>query len=114
MGVTGNTQNGQLLIDGGRIVNSPAYDGTISTTIDGAPIHKGYSYLGLIAGSTGTATITGNGSALNSTILNVGFHGNGILGILSGGRVNSVNSSIGTHIGSSSSVTVHWKWFRVK
>jgi T5SS/PEP-CTERM-associated repeat protein len=84
------------------------YEGTATLHIsDGVAVDSWYGYLGYQAGSSGTATVTGEGSRWNPLYLSVGSGGNGTLNIEDGGVVSSWGEgSIGKLPGSVGSVTV--------
>ncbi|HEY3392567.1 MAG TPA: hypothetical protein VGK58_07660 [Lacipirellulaceae bacterium] len=85
----GQTANGTMAVDAGSVVTS------------------GTSYLGVVAVATGTATVTGNGSAWNSGVLVVGNEGNGHLTVTGGGLVNSSGTGyVGDELGSNGTVEV--------
>jgi T5SS/PEP-CTERM-associated repeat protein len=74
----GDTGSGELLIDNGSSVDNKR------------------SYIGFESGSTGVATVTGNGSQWNnSSVLYVGHTGTGTLNIKAGGVVSGYNNDIG-------------------
>jgi len=75
---------------------------------DGVVVQSDYGYLGYKSGSTGTATVTGAGSAwINAHWLNVGyFGGHGLLDITDGGAVSNSDCLIGYRSGDSGVVTV--------
>ena len=68
---------GQLIIDQGGTVN-----------VSGSYPNIGVS-IGLMADGTGTLTVTGQGSSLTCSYIQVGQYGNGTLNILDGANVNS-------------------------
>ena len=73
----------------------------------GVNVASNTGYLGYNSGSTGTATVTGPGSAwTNSGALYVGNSGTGILSITNGGSVTSYGGYIGYNTGSAGTVTV--------
>ncbi|MEI8195861.1 MAG: dockerin type I domain-containing protein, partial [Phycisphaerae bacterium] len=74
------------------------YRGTGTLTIrDGVKVTSASGVLGLMSGSTGTATVTGTGSAWNNvTSLNVGSSGLGTLNITAGGSVTASSGMITT------------------
>ena len=89
--IVGRSGTGQMMVQGGAVV----------TVANGGP------EIGLNAGSTGTVTITGNGSTwINGGFLTVGDSGNGTLQISNGGQVISGFGSIGVVSGSLGNVTV--------
>jgi T5SS/PEP-CTERM-associated repeat protein len=67
----------------------------------------GTTYIGHMAGSTGTAPIDGAGSTwTNSGGLYVGNSGTGTLSIINGATVSNTSASIGANTGSNGTVTV--------
>ena len=67
----------------------------------------GWGYVGRHAGSTGTATVTGEGSTwTNSGRLYVGDKGAGTLNIEAGGQVSNTSGYVGYESGSTGTVTV--------
>jgi fibronectin-binding autotransporter adhesin len=73
----------------------------------GAAISSSMGYLGYYAGSTGAATVTGNGSHwTNQATLYVGVEGNGALHVQEGGKVSSAQGSVGDKMGATGAVTV--------
>lgn len=83
--------------------------GTGSLTIaDGIAITSDEGALGSRAGSFGTATVTGNGSAWNipTDVLYVGHRGTGVLQILNAGRVNTRSGWIGAGSSSTGNATI--------
>lgn len=100
-----NGESGQLLIEDGSSLNNDGMGviGTYGTE----SVLGGYAYLGLNAGSSGSATITGPGSTwTNSGILNVGHSGNGTLNINNGGVVTNGLTYVGSNAGGVGNVTV--------
>ena len=93
----GRYGTGELSIENGGLLVSP-----------GGGINAHYeSYIGHYAGSTGVATVTGDGSRWEmSRSLTVGSDGNGTLNILNGGYVTNHFSFIGANDGSVGSVMV--------
>lgn len=73
----------------------------------GSELFSGGATLGISPGSTGTATITGAGSAWhNSTTLYVGESGNGELRVNAGGRVRNPYGYLGYEAGSTGTATI--------
>ena len=73
----------------------------------GVNIASNTGYLGYNTGSTGTATVTGSGSAwTNSGTLYVGNSGTGSLSVTNGGSVASSVAYLGYNTGSTGTVTV--------
>lgn len=84
----GNTSTGALSVSSGAVLNNTRE-----------------SYIGSLAGSSGTATIS-DGSLWNSFALSVGRSGSGALNIISGGKLVSGHSYIGRLAGGSGTVLV--------
>ncbi len=84
------------------------YTGTGSLAIsNGIGVASEEGYLGYHSGSTGVATVDGNGSTwTNSSRVYVGRGGNGTLNITNGGTVGSTRGYIGSEAGSVGEVTV--------
>ena len=82
-------------------------DGSV-TIQGGTHLTSGAGYVGCFAGSTGTATVSGNGSTWTSNgTFYVGDYGNATLSILDGGVVDAYNYVyLGYRVGSGGSVTV--------
>ena len=100
-----DSESGQLLIEAGSSLNN---DGTgVIGTYGSENVLGGYAYLGLNAGSSGSATVTGPGSTwTNSGILNVGHSGNGTVNITNGGVVTNGLTYVGSNAGGVGTVTV--------
>ena len=83
------------------------YTGIGSLTISSGAVHSASGYLGVNAGSTGSATVTGSSSTwANSGSLYVGSSGTGTLLVSSGGSVSDQYGYIGCNSGSVGTVTV--------
>ncbi|UFS78561.1 autotransporter domain-containing protein [Tardiphaga sp. 37S4] len=85
------------------------YSGTGTLTIQngGNVSNAGFGMLGVNAGSTGTATVDGAGSAwTNSGDLFVGQDGTGTLTIRNGGKVSNVTGDLGVNAGTTGTATV--------
>lgn len=90
------------------------YRGVGTLTIaDGVSMDTKSGYIGLHAGSNGTATVSGINSEWNidapfysDRFLHIGDMGSGTLNILDGGLVSSANSDIGLGVGSTGTVTI--------
>ena len=83
--------------------------GTLNIQAGGVVSNTGDGIIGDGIGSSGTATVTGNGSQWNNNdfFLFVGNSGTGTLNIEDGGGVSNVSSGlIGTDVGSSGTATV--------
>ncbi|KXK45689.1 MAG: PEP motif-containing protein [Nitrosomonas europaea] len=100
--VIGNTGAGPTGGDGSLTVNSGAAlinsgNGTFIGNIGGVNPQRGHGYIGLNAGSTGVATITGANSLWqNQNHIHVGFNGQGTLNIADGGKVTSTQGYLVT------------------
>ena len=97
-----------IIFDGSGHLGA-GYRGTASISImDGAEVATDDGYLGYYPGSSGTVTVTGEGSAWsNASYLYVGKQGTGTLRIADGGRVTSSHTgALGYWSGSSGTVTV--------
>ncbi|MFS9380609.1 autotransporter outer membrane beta-barrel domain-containing protein [Citrobacter sp. ANG330] len=94
--------------DGGNIIVGGISGGTGELTIsNGGTVTGGASTAGLSAGSSGTITVDGIGSVLNTVSMTVGHAGEGMLTITNGGVVNSTaGSTIGLLAGSKGVVDV--------
>lgn len=77
------------------------HSGSGSLTVEeGGQVSTTTAYLGYADGSSGVATVTGNGSQLNLTSeLNVGYNGSGMLVVEAGGQVASQFGHIGGSTG---------------
>ena len=110
--VIGNTGAGPTGGDGSLTVNSGAAlinsgNGTFIGNIGGVNPQRGHGYIGLNAGSTGVATITGANSLWqNQNHIHVGFNGQGTLNIADGGKVTSTQGYLGNNAGSTGIATV--------
>jgi T5SS/PEP-CTERM-associated repeat protein len=116
-GVLGNNagSTGTATVDGtgstwtnsGDLYVGRSGTGTLTIQNGGAVSNAGFGYLGFVAGSTGSATVDGAGSAwTNSSTLNVGYSGAGTLTIQNGGAVSDVTGVLGLGPGSTGSATV--------
>ena len=76
--------------------------GTLTIQESGGNLSDFNGYVGFNAGSTGTATIDGAGSAWTaSNLFAVGYYGTGTLTILNSGTVSNTNIGlIGSNVGS--------------
>ena len=75
-------------------LRSPLFIGNFGTgtlnIADGGQVNNGHAFIGNLAGSTGTATLTGDGSRWNNGgDLFVGYEGTGVLNIQAGGVMNN-------------------------
>ncbi len=68
--------------------------------------YNGGSYLGLHAGATGTATVSGAGSKWVSEALAIGYSGTGTMTVQEGGQVSTKHGIIGNTDGSTGTATV--------
>ena len=85
------------------------YYGTGTLNIkNGAGVTSNYGYVGISSGSTGTATVDGDGSTWNTgtSPLYVGYGGTGTLNITNKADVTSGSGYIGYYAGSEGTVTV--------
>ncbi len=81
--------------------------GTLNIT-NGGVVTIDRSYIALYPGSTGVATVDGNGSTwTNADSLYVGNYGSGTLNITNGGAVTADYSHIASYSDSTSEATVH-------
>jgi T5SS/PEP-CTERM-associated repeat protein len=97
--------SGRLLLDAGSTLTNNG--GVLGGTYDGITVNTASGYLGLNAGSIGTATVTGGGSAWsNSGSLYVGREGTGVLTIASGGQVSNTGGILGSGSAASGTATV--------
>ena len=110
--VVGNSGAGSTGGDGSLTVNNGATlinsgNGTFIGNIGGVNPQRGHGYIGLNAGSTGVATITGTNSLWqNQNHIHVGLNGQGTLNIGDGGKVTSAQSHLGYNAGSTGIATV--------
>ncbi len=76
--------------------------------LEGGSVTNIYAaYVGYNAGSTGTATVSGaNSSWISSSLIYVGFNGNGTMTVEAGGSVSDTEGRIGQEIGGVGSVKV--------
>ena len=100
-------ETGNLVIQGGSsLINTTSTPGGSGANI-GNLVSGGQAHLGLLAGTTGNATVTGPGSLWeNSSVLFVGNSGTGTLSIQNGGVVTNTVGDIGGRAGSTGTVTV--------
>lgn len=103
--ILGGTHSGNLFITtGSTLTNSGS--GTVGNYA-GVDLVAGRAYLGLLAGSTGTATVTGQGSTwTNSSLFYVGYSGTGSLNILDGALASNTFGYLGRFSGSVGTATV--------
>lgn len=130
-----NVIDGGTISGGGTIANHAGSNGTINVSgtgstcsthefkignfgngnlniTDGATTSSKSVYLGVEAGATGTATVSGSGSqwlldtSYDNNELDIGHYGNGELSITNGGYVINNWSNIARHAGSTGTVTV--------
>ncbi|WP_441240922.1 autotransporter outer membrane beta-barrel domain-containing protein [Tardiphaga sp. 768_D3_N2_1] len=108
------SSNPTLISGGSAAANSMSIGHTngnsgMLTISNGGVLNSGQALLGDLAGSTGTATVTGPGAIWNATNVVVGSHGTGTLSVLNGGKVlNGAGYGVflGSSAGSSGLVTV--------
>ena len=92
----------RLSITGGAVLSNPGNATALSTTYGGTTIYSGQGILGLNAGSSGTATVSGttvSGTPSqwnNGSVLLVGYAGNGTLNVQSGGVVSNTEAGVGS------------------
>ena len=97
---SGATDSGNLSISGsghldGTITAGNSGTGAVSITAGGV-VRASRFLLGVNGGSTGTATVSGPGSAwINDVVCFVGFDGNATLNITNGGQVSDSSASVG-------------------
>jgi T5SS/PEP-CTERM-associated repeat protein len=104
-GLADVTISGSILDDGTHVYVGYDSDGTL--TIDaGSLFNKTSGYLGYNSNCTGTATVTGTGSMLTSSGLNIGENGNGTLNVQDGGQITNFVAYIGHLSGSTGNVIV--------
>jgi fibronectin-binding autotransporter adhesin len=104
--VIGSTGRGELFISGGSVLSSTGSSITLGN-VSGRSIFRGDGDIGLAAGSTGTATITGAGSRwILTNALNIGCSGVGTLAVENGGRVQSVYAIVGEKIMGNGTATI--------
>ncbi|ABI58980.1 PEP-CTERM sorting domain-containing protein [Nitrosomonas eutropha] len=113
--IVGNSGANSTSGDGHLIVNSGAtlanFDGnspTLSGRIDGVEYHHEDGYLGFNAGSTGTATVTGEDTLWDNSSggLYTGYLGQALLVVEEGGRVVSEQGYLGYQAGSTGAAVV--------
>ena len=105
--------DGTISIDGGSTLSTTANlevgvqgTGALSVT-DGGIVTSGYGDIGLAAGGTGTATVTGTLSTWTVTnALVVGTSGTGTLNVTSEGTVSDTDATIGSGLGAIGTATV--------
>ncbi|MGD9638598.1 MAG: autotransporter domain-containing protein [Alphaproteobacteria bacterium] len=107
-GVTGNYTDNANWIGGaapGNLDNVYINNGTLNFS-DAVSVSNSSGYIGRDAGSAGTLNVSGLGSVLNYSPLEVGYNGNGTLNILNGATVNNTYTEIGYSSGSVGLVTI--------
>ena len=111
--VNGNTPTAlpHLVLDGVTVPGVYAItigdDAQGALTISGGQVSSRKGYLGYLPGSTGAATVTGEGSTwTNSGTLYVGLYGAGTLTVEDGGQVSSGLGYLGYGSGSTGTATV--------
>lgn len=76
-------------------------------TVNGGAVATGSGFVGLSAGTSGSADVDGSGSSWTMTgSFGVGYQGNGTLSVLAGGSVQSGIAHVGSVAGSTGSATV--------
>lgn len=86
---------GTLDLSGGAASSGWLGVGNGTIDIDGIAIGSNAAYEGYFIGSSGTATVRNNGAWLSTSNHYVGFNGNGVLKILSGGTVTNSTVNVG-------------------
>ena len=95
-----------LTVDGGDLGVGHKGNGSLRIT-DGIALATTTGYLGHRTGSTGIATVSGEGSKwAGSSSIYIGNEGCGALTVESGGRVSDTSGYLGSQPGSSGTVTV--------
>jgi T5SS/PEP-CTERM-associated repeat protein len=104
--IVGDTKQGSLYISGGSVLSNSG-NGLNLGTHGALQVDSGSGYLGLNAGSSGTATVTGaNSQWSNTQNLLVGLGGNGTLNVQDGGMVTNKTGALGVLFGSSGTAMV--------
>lgn len=102
-----NGHQGTLVVNGGSVLSNDAPWWTNSWDFGGDTFYAGSAGIGLMAGSTGFATVSGAGSQWNNSgALSIGHGGTGVLNVLSGGSVTSEYGYLGVYASSNGTVTV--------
>ncbi|MEX0885262.1 MAG: PEP-CTERM sorting domain-containing protein [Phycisphaeraceae bacterium] len=100
-------ESGRLVVEGGSTLTNAGDSTTSLGTVGEVHMRRGEGYLGLNAGASGEALITGDGSAwANTARLFVGYRGAGTLAIEAGASVSNGGGSVGTASGSTGTVRV--------
>jgi T5SS/PEP-CTERM-associated repeat protein len=103
----GNGGTLNLNLDGSQPLGAGHQGSGTLRIAEGITVSSYGGYLGTIAGSSGTATISGMGSKwINSRDLYVGFSGNGSLNIDTGGQLSNGTGYLGWEAGSTGMATV--------
>lgn len=97
--IVGFGSQGKMTVVGNGISLGAGYKGEGSmTVVAGMNVSSATGILGLYAGSTGIAKVSGNGSQWStSDFLQIGRFGNGSLRVESGARINSRDAYIGSN-----------------
>lgn len=99
-------RNGELLISGASTLSNIG-DASVLGNVGSIAVQRGFGYLGLNAGASGSATITGSGSEwTNSHELQVGVSGTGNLLIEAGGSATMHTGYLGYSSGSTGEVVI--------
>jgi len=103
------TGSGSLLSANDAIYIGQSGTNSSLTVADGGSVSNGGDgFLGYIAGSSGTGTVTGTGSLWNnSALLHVGYYGTAALNVEAGGTVSNTFANIAGYSGSTGVVTVN-------
>ncbi len=100
-------ESGSLQVLNGSTLTNAGNGSPTLNTFNGQSILSGYAYLGFLANSNGSATISGQDSRWENFVLNVGYNGTGDMLISNGGTVSvGLASYIGSEAGSQGTVTV--------
>jgi T5SS/PEP-CTERM-associated repeat protein/autotransporter-associated beta strand protein len=92
-----------LALDGLIVGDTSA--GEISVT-SGGTVTSGYAVFGMQAGASGTATISGPGSALSTGALQIGQHGSGQITVSGGGSLQVGSNFVFTETGAYSGLQI--------
>lgn len=121
LGIAGSSANGSVLLDGAgttfTVTGTPPTNGMLVvggsgtgafTVQNGAVVSTVDSYVGHLAGSTGTATVTGTGSQWNNSgSSTVGNLGTGVFNVLNGADVTVTSHTfVGADSGGSGTINI--------
>lgn len=73
---------------------------------DAGTVKSSFSYLGPLENSTGTVSISGTNSTMETSYVDVGYLGQGYLNVVAGGQLSAAHAIIGTKTGSTGVVTI--------